>query len=325
MTNDDTTPAPVGADAWPTDIQTLLPLAARLLEQYAGFMESDRRPMIAAEARGLAAALASAAREAADDDDATSREQYKRMFHAACADLGAINEALGLDPDDGGAEPILTAIEGLKARAALASAAQPASIVLDEAEAQLDAMRKIAYILVEECDPVEAASCIEMMLSTTPAHLTHDMGKLLDEVQHGNPEDAADRARQLVCDFRLMTLKRTEPANDAAARAPTPIGADARKAAEALIRAAELDWPSTPRHRAAVLNAAADLRAALASAAPAAQGDARHPLTEGQIRDWWRSDNGLEECDLCKFEDFAKVVHAVEARAAKEGAPDAPR
>ena len=48
---------------------------------------------------------------------------------------------------------------------------------------------------------------------------------------------------------------------------PAPIGADARKAAEALIRAAELDWPSTPRHRAAVLKAAADLRAALASAA----------------------------------------------------------
>jgi hypothetical protein len=37
-----------------------------------------------------------------------------RMFHAACADLGAINEALGLDPDDGGAEPILDAIAELK-------------------------------------------------------------------------------------------------------------------------------------------------------------------------------------------------------------------
>ncbi|WP_186268083.1 hypothetical protein [Burkholderia gladioli] len=37
-----------------------------------------------------------------------------RMFHAACADLGLINEALGLDPDDGGAEPILDAIQKLK-------------------------------------------------------------------------------------------------------------------------------------------------------------------------------------------------------------------
>ncbi|POR54530.1 uncharacterized protein DUF551 [Paraburkholderia eburnea] len=41
-----------------------------------------------------------------------------RMFHAACADLGAINEALGLDPDDGGAEPIIGAIEELKAQIA---------------------------------------------------------------------------------------------------------------------------------------------------------------------------------------------------------------
>lgn len=40
-----------------------------------------------------------------------------RMFHAACADLGLINEALGLDPEDGGAAPILEAIEELKARA----------------------------------------------------------------------------------------------------------------------------------------------------------------------------------------------------------------
>ncbi|WP_208453038.1 hypothetical protein [Burkholderia gladioli] len=37
-----------------------------------------------------------------------------RMFHAACADLGLINEALGLNPDDGGAEPILDAIQKLK-------------------------------------------------------------------------------------------------------------------------------------------------------------------------------------------------------------------
>ena len=44
-----------------------------------------------------------------------------RMFHAACADLGLINEALGLDPNDGGAAPILDAIVELKARAALAA------------------------------------------------------------------------------------------------------------------------------------------------------------------------------------------------------------
>lgn len=39
-----------------------------------------------------------------------------RMFHAACADLGAINEALGLDPNDGGAAPIIAAIRDLQGR-----------------------------------------------------------------------------------------------------------------------------------------------------------------------------------------------------------------
>jgi hypothetical protein len=39
-----------------------------------------------------------------------------RMFNAACADLGVINEALGLDPNDGGADPILEAIGELQAR-----------------------------------------------------------------------------------------------------------------------------------------------------------------------------------------------------------------
>jgi hypothetical protein len=42
-------------------------------------------------------------------------EQYKRMFEAACSALGAIGEALGVDEDEGGAEPILAAIEELKA------------------------------------------------------------------------------------------------------------------------------------------------------------------------------------------------------------------
>jgi len=46
----------------------------------------------------------------------TELEAMTRMFHDACADLGAINEALGLDPDDGGAGPILDAIEELKCR-----------------------------------------------------------------------------------------------------------------------------------------------------------------------------------------------------------------
>jgi hypothetical protein len=42
--------------------------------------------------------------------------QYKRMFEDACANLGAINQALGLDFNDGGAESILFAIEELRGR-----------------------------------------------------------------------------------------------------------------------------------------------------------------------------------------------------------------
>ena len=58
----------------------------------------------------------------------------------------------------------------------------------------------------------------------------------------------------------------TTPPNTTAA-----IGADAlREAAYGLIEACERDWPSTPRHRAAVLKHAAELRAALASAAQGA-------------------------------------------------------
>ena len=41
--------------------------------------------------------------------------QYKRMFESACSALGAIGDALGCDPEEGGAEPILDAIAELKA------------------------------------------------------------------------------------------------------------------------------------------------------------------------------------------------------------------
>lgn len=55
-----------------------------------------------------------------------------RMFHAACAGLGAINESLGLDPDDGGAEPILEAIAELRAAIAAGGA--------QEADAHIQAL-----------------------------------------------------------------------------------------------------------------------------------------------------------------------------------------
>lgn len=52
--------------------------------------------------------------------DSTTKDQYRRMFHAACTELGTINQALGLDPDAGGAAPILAAIEQLRAQHAAA-------------------------------------------------------------------------------------------------------------------------------------------------------------------------------------------------------------
>ena len=59
------------------------------------------------------------------DGDMTPREQYRRMFQAACEVLGAIAEHLGIDPDDGGAEPILAAIEELESRAEAAASTDP--------------------------------------------------------------------------------------------------------------------------------------------------------------------------------------------------------
>ncbi|TKI21311.1 hypothetical protein FCO27_18925, partial [Bacillus pumilus] len=55
-----------------------------------------------------------------------------RMFLAACAGLGLINEALSRDPEDGGAEPILDAIEELKTKAGVgAEAAQGAAVAIN--------------------------------------------------------------------------------------------------------------------------------------------------------------------------------------------------
>jgi hypothetical protein len=61
------------------------------------------------EARALLAATPTASKATEELASMT------RMFQAACSDIGLINEALGLDPDDGGADPILEAIELLQA------------------------------------------------------------------------------------------------------------------------------------------------------------------------------------------------------------------
>jgi hypothetical protein len=39
----------------------------------------------------------------------------------------------------------------------------------------------------------------------------------------------------------------------------------------------------------------------------------RQPLTDEQIRKWWASENGLEDCDMSQLDDFVQVVRAVEA------------
>lgn len=48
---------------------------------------------------------------------------------------------------------------------------------------------------------------------------------------------------------------------------------------------------------------------------PRESGDAeRQPLTDAQIQAWWASENGLEDADMCKLNDFRQVVRAVEAK-----------
>lgn len=38
------------------------------------------------------------------------------------------------------------------------------------------------------------------------------------------------------------------------------------------------------------------------------------PMTAEQIADWYASENGIEDCGMCFFADFEKVVRAVEAK-----------
>ncbi|KAF1021854.1 MAG: hypothetical protein GAK30_01543 [Paracidovorax wautersii] len=98
-------------------------------------------------------------RAQADDGDTTSREQYRRMFHAACEALGAINEAMGLDPDDGGAEPIIESIAELRealrwAAGTLQSACCLKGPIREDSAFKLgDETRTVAQI----CDAADAA------------------------------------------------------------------------------------------------------------------------------------------------------------------------
>ena len=38
------------------------------------------------------------------------------------------------------------------------------------------------------------------------------------------------------------------------------------------------------------------------------------PLSDAEIRSWWGSENGLEDMDMCKIDDFTAVVRAVEEK-----------
>ncbi|HGL6311159.1 TPA: hypothetical protein ACKFZV_001351 [Burkholderia multivorans] len=78
------------------------------------------------------------------EDGAAELESMTRMFHAACYDLGLINEALGLDPDDGGAEPILDAIAELRAQIASAQTDEPV------AWAVYNGWSRICFYMTEE-------------------------------------------------------------------------------------------------------------------------------------------------------------------------------
>lgn len=48
---------------------------------------------------------------------AATNSAANRMFECAIVDIARINECLGLDPDQGGAGPIIVAIKDLKERA----------------------------------------------------------------------------------------------------------------------------------------------------------------------------------------------------------------
>lgn len=101
-----------------------------------------------------------------------------------------------------------------------------------------------------------------MTNDTTPAPIGADalagLHALADRIEE-------TRGRSMSIDPRCADVLRTALAS---AAQPAPIGVDTlREAAYGLIEACERDWPSTPRHRAAVLKHAAALRAALASAA----------------------------------------------------------
>jgi len=78
------------------------------VDDYACFEERPSGITSKANAQYIAAANPAAVLALLDKLDGT-----ESMFLAACADLGAINKSLDLDPDDGGAEPIIYEVKRL--------------------------------------------------------------------------------------------------------------------------------------------------------------------------------------------------------------------
>jgi hypothetical protein len=74
--------------------------------------------------------------------------KYKRMFESACCALGAIGDALGCDPEEGGAEPILDAIAELKA-----TPPAPAPVPLTEPELRAVLKKTNRMITNAMCGP----------------------------------------------------------------------------------------------------------------------------------------------------------------------------
>lgn len=103
-------------------------------------------------------------REHEDEHQALPAEYHKRLFEAAIRDLAAISENLGLDPDEGGAAPIIEAINELRRErddwvdAQYAAQAQPTSTTspreefpllydsLDELTSRLDSHQSRDYV-----------------------------------------------------------------------------------------------------------------------------------------------------------------------------------
>jgi len=155
------------------------------------------------------------------DTDAVTRltaelASMTRMFHAACADLGAINEALGLDPDDGGAEPIIDAIAELKAK--LADRSADDAIDAEDLE-KLPALAKtklgkrlycMAYARGRACERRKASEEVRAEPRSTAIETPtrHEMRLMLPEGGHANlfwPDElTADSALMLSEMFNTM-------------------------------------------------------------------------------------------------------------------------